>query len=396
MNNTIEVLSALMGTGKTTGTIQWMNSNPQNKYLVVSPMLSEVEERIPNGCSSLDMTYPVNTSGTKSTNLLELLKEGRNICITHKLFTELRKEHLKEIKDKGYILVVDEEINFISPFTEYSRSDLKSLVEHNHMRVDFDDLGRVHWLWEFEEGHKYSKLKHLCDIGAVYVTKSDLCAFLLHLPIDLITSSKRVILLTYGYEGSIMQKFMQLKGIQSIPFTECKLMKDELEVKRNIKNLLKIVSIPSVDSIRKWNLSSTWYDTCSLDRKKKLQNVLINFKAFTKVSSEEFMFCTKKSFTDKMKTKKFSVQTSFVPANAKGTNDYKHKKVLIHAYNRYPNVAIKTYLYDYGYCCDDDNYALHELLQWIWRSAIRDDKEITLCICSDRMKNLLENWLENL
>ena len=43
INNTVEVLDAIMGSGKTLGIINWMLDNPNNRYLYVSPMLSEVE-----------------------------------------------------------------------------------------------------------------------------------------------------------------------------------------------------------------------------------------------------------------------------------------------------------------------------------------------------------------
>lgn len=392
----IEVLDKMMGTGKTTGIIKWMNTNPQNKYLVISPMLSEVEERFPDECGILHMTYPTSENTTKGDNLLELLKAGRNISITHKLFSELRKEHLKYIKDHQYVLVIDEEINFISPYTDYSASDLKSLLEKGFISVDEEDMGRVHWNWDIEDKHKFSKLKQLSEIGCVYITKSSLCAFVLHLPVDLITSASRVILLTYGYEGSIMESFMSLKGIQSTTFDEISLMKDEDEVKRNIKSLIKLVDTPSTKKISKWNLSSNWYDTASVDRKDTLKKAIVSFKKYTKVNSEEFMFCTKKSFADKVKSTALSVDKSFVYGSCRGTNDYRHKTVLFHAYNRYPNLAVGVYLKDYGHPCDSDRFALYEMLQWIWRSAIRDGKGIQLCIVSERMRELFVDWLDSL
>jgi len=37
---------------------------------------------------------------------------------------------------------------------------------------------------------------------------------------------------------------------------------------------------------------------------------------------------------------------------------------------------------------------LNELLQWLWRSAIRDNQPITVSILSERMRELFDNWLE--
>jgi len=40
-----------------------------------------------------------------------------------------------------------------------------------------------------------------------------------------------------------------------------------------------------------------------------------------------------------------------------------------------------------------DDYALAELLQWVFRSAIRDDKAIDLYLPSSRMRKLLKGWM---
>ena len=43
---------------------------------------------------------------------------------------------------------------------------------------------------------------------------------------------------------------------------------------------------------------------------------------------------------------------------------------------------------------DEDGYALSEMLQFIWRSAIRNGEEIWVYIPSIRMRNLLKQWIE--
>lgn len=40
-------------------------------------------------------------------------------------------------------------------------------------------------------------------------------------------------------------------------------------------------------------------------------------------------------------------------------------------------------------------WALSEMLQWIWRSAIRNGQKITVYIPSKRMRKLLLQWLNN-
>lgn len=43
---------------------------------------------------------------------------------------------------------------------------------------------------------------------------------------------------------------------------------------------------------------------------------------------------------------------------------------------------------------DEDGFALSEMLQFIWRSAIRDGSEIWVYIPSVRMRNLLKKWIK--
>lgn len=43
---------------------------------------------------------------------------------------------------------------------------------------------------------------------------------------------------------------------------------------------------------------------------------------------------------------------------------------------------------------DENGFALSEMLQFIWRSAIRDGKEIWVYIPSIRMRNLLKQWIK--
>ena len=45
---------------------------------------------------------------------------------------------------------------------------------------------------------------------------------------------------------------------------------------------------------------------------------------------------------------------------------------------------------------EENEYALGEMIQWIWRSAIRDGKEIWIYVPSRRMRELLKQWLIDL
>lgn len=42
----------------------------------------------------------------------------------------------------------------------------------------------------------------------------------------------------------------------------------------------------------------------------------------------------------------------------------------------------------------EDLFALSTLLQWIWRSQVRDGKSIDIYIPSERMRSLLKLWID--
>lgn len=49
---------------------------------------------------------------------------------------------------------------------------------------------------------------------------------------------------------------------------------------------------------------------------------------------------------------------------------------------------------EFRYSVDENGYALSEMLQFIWRSAIHDGKEIWVYIPSIRMRRLLKQWVK--
>jgi hypothetical protein len=57
------------------------------------------------------------------------------------------------------------------------------------------------------------------------------------------------------------------------------------------------------------------------------------------------------------------------------------------------NTNEKNFYYKNGITPDEDKYALSIMIQWLWRSAIRDGREISVYIPSKRMRTLLKEWI---
>ena len=109
----------------------------------------------------------------------------------------------------------------------------------------------------------------------------------------------------------------------------------------------------------------------------------MGFKYIRKLSAEE------KNLSEKQLRK----LKQFVPCNARATNDFADRKVLLYMCNRYLNPEYRKYFHVRGYELDDDQFALSEMLQWIWRSAIRRGEQINIYIPSSRMRGLLYKWM---
>ncbi|CAG9612806.1 hypothetical protein BACCIP111899_01984 [Bacillus rhizoplanae] len=59
------------------------------------------------------------------------------------------------------------------------------------------------------------------------------------------------------------------------------------------------------------------------------------------------------------------------------------------------NPMIKRFFHSHDIKVNEDLFALSELLQWLFRSAIRNDEPIDVYIPSERMRTLLEMYLNN-
>ena len=66
-NNVVNIVDSIMGSNKTNRIIEWMDNNPQNSYIYVSPLLSEVEQgsRLHNNLKNIVLEIPSSDVGTK-------------------------------------------------------------------------------------------------------------------------------------------------------------------------------------------------------------------------------------------------------------------------------------------------------------------------------------------
>lgn len=428
MAKVVEILDSIMSSGKTTAIIDWMDKNPQEKYIYVSPNLSEVVDRIPNS-SKLDFISPSvdEFNSTKLEHLNSLLLEGKHICCTHKLYLSMNNFSMDLIASRGYTVILDEEIDVMQSYKGYSFKDVQWLMKEGYIKQNESD-GSVDWIKDDEllnsSDHRYFYCKNLCDKKALYLTRFDINSvkaksvmMVTQIPVRLLECAKRVIVLSYLFKGSILDCFLKLKGFEIKDFTDV-----TVENKRPsyFKDLITVV--PPED-LKNFNLTSYWWEHKSTEKDgiSKVQNyILRNARKYSNgdnslvcwtipkdrakgvstasktaklVNPVGYVFSKEKVSDENEENAKTIKTPCWLAQNTRATNKFAHKTVMIHCYNRYPLQDIASYLEDYNCKLDDDVFALSELLQWTFRGCARKNQKMTLCIGSKRMYDLFQNWI---
>lgn len=80
--------------------------------------------------------------------------------------------------------------------------------------------------------------------------------------------------------------------------------------------------------------------------------------------------------------------------NIRASNEYRHKTSMAYCVNKYPRVPEDKFFKHIKQPLDRDRYALAEMIQWVWRSAIRDGKEIDLFVASSRMRRIFMEFFD--
>ena len=137
MGKVVEIVDSIMGSGKSSSIIKWIDAHYHQRYIYVSPLLSEVESggRLHQAVRNVEFHSPEDGGEGKSSAMLELLKAGANVSCTHSLYKLMTDEHFEAIQQHDYIVVVDEEIGLIEAFNDYSIEDLKWLIKEGFIKI---------------------------------------------------------------------------------------------------------------------------------------------------------------------------------------------------------------------------------------------------------------------
>lgn len=369
----------IMGSGKTYDAIEWMKTT-NDKFVYITPFLSEVE-RVLENVNAYEPTSR-NEDGSKKSGLLQLMSKGLNVVSTHSCFKSLNNNDY-DYTFNDYTLVLDEVVEPLE-ILSLSNYDIKLLMDSGNIVVNEDSS--VSFIDEEYVG-KFNFLKDLCKTSNVYLVSDTFLVW--NFPVEIFKSFKRVEVLTYLFEGSILSSYFKYNNI------EYEVIKSNDDNKKEqIRKLLNIYEGSSNDVGNKMTaLSVNWFLN-NKDNAKKISFITTNmFTRVFKTKSEDNAFTTFKDYIPKIKGAGYS--KGFIPVNSRATNNFANKKSMAYLANRYYNPTITQFFDAKGIETNQDMWALGELLQWVWRGCIRKNESMNLYIPSKRMRTLLMQWLND-
>lgn len=412
----VTVIDSIMGSGKTTWMMDHIKQQHFNvigssfgtgsltapRYLYITPTLDEVD-RVTAECAALDFRNPEPVDGKKYYHLEKLIQEGRNICTTHSLFSNLNLATYAALRAQGYTLVIDEVLNCVELFDKVSKKDREHLFANQMVMVD---EGNNKLRWNEDKFHDYTgrfdDIRDLCRNGNLVWFRNALLIW--EFPSDFLKVFDQVYILTYLFLGSAMASYLSADGIdytmmavqdgKLVPWIEV----DEKPIKERLRSLITIYE-GKMNKVGEGDgkanpFSSSWFDRVdpmTLNRIKTSMETFFNKVAGSK--SIDNAWTTFKKARAALTGKGYA--KGFLPNNLRATNDHIEKKSLGYLCNIFYNPQIRGYFTDRGVMVFEDLYALGEMLQWLWRGQIRRYDPIQVFIPSERMRKLLKAWLSS-
>ncbi len=405
----VRVCDAIMGNGKTSSVINYFNEHPDGKYIFITPYLEEAA-RIKQGCPGLHFIEPSNKIGEydykKKGHTAALIKEGHNIATTHQAFKNYDNDMLDDIQTQGYTLVIDENVEILEKY-EVDEGDLELIKKAGYIKEENGvySLVRDYNGKAFRELFDILKTREL--ITVIDRSGGKKKTFYWQLPPRLIKSFKDVFILTYLFEGQSLHHFLEIYhipyefiGIEKLGdgrFRFCELPGYTPEYVSRLGDMIHILDNEKLNSIGKNRhaISMSWFEKNEEGVKQLKDNIYNCYRHIWKDAAvNERLWATFVSTKTKLRGKGYT--NSFLSFNTRATNKYRDRHYLVYAANVFMNVGEKMFYTSMGVEVNEDLYALSTMVQWIWRSAIRDGNEIYIYIPSRRMRELLTDWIYTL
>jgi len=369
----IKIIDKPCGSGKTTAMIN--NFNNQDKYLVIVPMLSEVD-RIVEGSKEVEFVQPHandNYAGTKYASLEEHLNQGRNIESTHKMF-----ESLAPLAKAGllsdYHIIIDEVPDVVQPIAKKSKTSIDEFyIDTGFIEVD-EGSGLVSptqkWI-DIRDQVSDTLSPNILSAamsGCLYL--QDRQMFIWALPRVILEAGLSLTVLTYKAEGSLFVAYLRKLGLSFQLETDA-LMDNQFREKA-----AELIAINDIQALKdeKFSHNAQRKRCKSASYCKKVSSSLKNLRGrkLRDVNAKDILItCMKEAWLkpandNNVKLGPFAKdsrlgEANWIPNTTRGTNDFAHCSHLIYLYDQHPHPFITRWLGDSS-TAFADAYALTELI----------------------------------
>lgn len=411
----ITVVDAIMGEGKTIWAMNMMkaskksslSANSSKKWIYITVSLTELR-RVKKECESLGLEDPVEVEGHKMGSFMEMIYRGESIVSTHQLFRYMTVETMSLIKDRGYTLIIDETFECVDAWDKLTKKERIHLEETGV--ISFDDDGTV--LWNKDHPHVgkgkvkfYKELKSLIQNGNLILVRDKL--FLWRFPVQFLTAFRDVYILTYMFENGIMSSYLKANGLtyKTVGMRHYDIADyNAVDIASHKTALWQLISLVEDERLNKIGkkvgkeqpLSAAWLKReCQGGASERVQQLQRDINTFFRrvacTPSKLNMWTCKKPFSKYLGGHGY--QGGFVHMVERGTNNYRDKAACAYVANRFLLKPLRYYFQAHDVEVREDLYALTEMIQWVWRSRVRDGNPIHLFVPSERMRGIFKNWL---
>lgn len=429
----ITIIDAPCGAGKTSWAIQTMSADVETSFIYCTPFLDEIQ-RVRGACGKYRFYEPRNFGTSKIEDFNNLLSEGKNIAVTHSTFLNATSDTIELIRQGEYTMIIDEALDIIGDFNKVASvesaaeqslktKDVEVLIRDN--LIEIGENGIVNWIGGDYLGTKYSEVERLAHLRRLYyANKAILCMF----PPEIFLALKQVYVMTYLFEGSFIKYYFDLFGInyEKVSIVESEETYELVEYtpdadhafRRHCKDLISVVEDYRLTAnYKNSNFSKSWYERNikKWEIHERLKEDLAYFFRKEKAKSKDILWTCPKDYRKLVQGKGYTCVRQmtreemslpeearnarekelacFVPLNARATNDYKDRWALAYCFNMYTPVIIRHFFNNCGHPVNEDMFAIACLIQWVFRSRIRDGEQITLYLPSPRMRELFKRWI---
>lgn len=394
MTNNITVVDALMGTGKSSWIIDYVNVTDKNKRILVVVLYKEQYRRL-NQATNRRLKMIDDDEQNKTITCKLLIERDVDIVITHSLFKSLPPETIQLLKEKDYMVIIDESPVVIEDM-KLQKGSVAVLKDAKRISID-ESTKKVSWAGDAGEVSLFQTVEKACSDKMVYCyADSGLIAML---PPEYLTGFSEVYIFTYLFDFQLIAvyfKFFNISFIKKSLMTDYKGRRCLVDYDEKLDNRAQVYALMNINQSAKHNEIGKRRGGLS---KSNLENKAVRVKLKKKFNtyfkgldakSEDIMWTVFKDAYEE--TKGYGYTKGFIECNKKASNEHQDKSILMYGCNMFLSPIVMNFFSAENIEINGERFAVNELLQWVWRSRIRKGEPIDMYLPSKRMRDALEKW----